>query len=247
MKKLLLTATLIVSCVAMLNAQCVPGSYTSPGIYPDTATNLDTAYVGIAYSTVITAVIPVDTIVPPGISVNIDSIGILGISGFPTGSGTFAYAPNNTTGNWAGGTSGCVLIYGNPTTADIGTYPLEIRTKTWATLGGLHQTQLDTIFTYRIIVKEPAVINEVSGQNGISFITYPDPDNYSNFVKILSGSDLSNASIIVNDIAGRELIRLNNLNGNDFTVNKGQLTNGIYFISLISNNKILARRKVMVK
>jgi len=241
-RKLLLTAAIIISSVVMLNAQCTPGPYTQPGIYPDSAHNLDTAYVGIPYSATITAVIPTDTMYM-GITLNIDSIGVTSVTGLPAG---FTFVPNTLTGFWHGGTSGCALISGTATSAEVGTYHLVFHIMAYASLGGMQQSQPSTLTSYRLIVKQPAGINELAANNGISFITYPDPDNHSNFVKVLSGSDLRNASIVVNDITGREMIRMNNLNGNEFTVNRGELNNGIYFISLVNDNKIIARKKVMV-
>jgi len=38
-------------------------------------------------------------------------------------------------------------------------------------------------------------------------------------------------------------MHFNNLNGNDFMINKGKLSNGIYILSLISKQKIIAREK----
>ena len=79
----------------------------------------------------------------------------------------------------------------------------------------------------------------------VSFITILIADN-SIDVKIHSATVINDASIIINDITGRELMRLNNFTGTDFIINKGNLTNGVYIISLINNQRIIARGKVII-
>jgi len=86
----------------------------------------------------------------------------------------------------------------------------------------------------------------VNGRDGISFITYNDPIYNTIDVKINSATLINNASIIIYDVTGRELMHINNLNGNDFMINKGNLSNGIYIISLESEQKIIARRKIII-
>jgi len=123
-KKILFTATLIISGVIILNAQCTPDpQYTSTGIHPDTIVNLPHAHATIPYSTVITVVVPVDTTYA-GQPVLIDSIGIVSIDwGGLTG---FTYTPNTPSGYWHGGTSGCVLVSGTPTQLQIGVHHLVV-------------------------------------------------------------------------------------------------------------------------
>jgi len=241
-RKLLLTASLFFAGVLFLNAQCIPDSTAvSPGIYPDTVTNIPTAYVAIPYYATISAVIPPDTIVPPGITLQIDSIGIIDIIGLPTG---FIYTPNSISGYWPGwpdGSKGCILISGTATQPQIGTYHLLIKTKAY--VGGLYQN--DTIFGYKIIVKDTTLgINEYD-QDAITFITSPDFNDNSVIAKIHSNSALNDAVIIINDITGRESMRLNNLNGTDFIIHNRNLSNGVYVISIINNEKIIARKKVI--
>lgn len=62
--------------------QCLPDtSYARPGIYPDTATGLPPAFATYLYKTVVTAVIPVDTLIF-GARYPVDSIGVLEVTGF---------------------------------------------------------------------------------------------------------------------------------------------------------------------
>ena len=99
-RNILLTFALIsIFGIKFISAQCTPGAFANPGIYPDSATNLPHATAGSAYSTVMTAVIPADTLYG-GFSVPILDITINSITGFPA---NFNYSPNPGTGIFPGG------------------------------------------------------------------------------------------------------------------------------------------------
>ncbi|MEO6882650.1 MAG: T9SS type A sorting domain-containing protein [Bacteroidia bacterium] len=104
------------------NAQCTPGPQTAGGIYPDSAQGLPNGFVGTAYATTMTVVVPTDTVVS-GIPIPIDSLVLINFTGFPPVGG-FTYICNPNHCSWKGGTKGCVLISGNPTVADTGTWHL---------------------------------------------------------------------------------------------------------------------------
>jgi hypothetical protein len=200
--------------------------------------------VSYPYSTTITCVVPLDTV--SIVTWTVDSIGVTGMNGLPAG---FSYATNTASGYWHGGTKGCMLISGTATSGEIGIHRLKIYTKTYVTNSTLgNQTQLDTAIGYRINIQDSVLagINNGNEQGGISFIVNTDPYYNSINVKIHSESLINDASIIIYDITGRELMHLNDLNGNDFMINKGNLSNGIYIISLISEQKIIARRKFII-
>ena len=65
------------------NAQCTPDpQFVSPGIYPDTATGLDPAYVGQSYNQNITIITPTDTVVDVlgnMVQVTVDSINLTSV------------------------------------------------------------------------------------------------------------------------------------------------------------------------
>ncbi len=122
MKKSLLLLFIITSFLFKGFGQCEPDTlYTLPGIYPDSATGFPPAYATFEYNLVITAVIPPDTLFL-GMRRNIDSIGIFTIIGLPEG---FEALPNSPSGYWPGGSSGCLLITGTPTSEQVGEYPLQ--------------------------------------------------------------------------------------------------------------------------
>jgi len=122
MKKSLLLLLFIASFLFKGFGHCEPDTlYTLPGFYPDSATGFPPAYATFEYNLVITAVIPPDTLFL-GMRRNIDSIGIFTIIGLPEG---FEALPNSPSGYWPGGSSGCLLITGTPTSEQVGEYPLQ--------------------------------------------------------------------------------------------------------------------------
>jgi hypothetical protein len=232
-RKLLLTIVSVISGIILVNAQCTPSATCLKGICPDTIANLPIAHVSVPYSTYLTVVVPADTTLPYVGSVAIDSLNYTSTTGLPTG---FTATPDKS--GWKGNTKGCLLISGTPTIAMQGvTYKLTINVTAHAMSLPLSVTYKG----YKIFVNDTTLgIKEINAQNGVSF--------YYNFtdIKIHSNTVINDASIIVNDITGRELMHLSNLNGNDFTINKGRLSNGIYIISLINNRKVIARGKVII-
>jgi hypothetical protein len=95
------------------NAQlCSPNpSYTNGGVYPDTATALNTGCIGDFYQQDFTVVVPPDTTIGP-FTVPINYVQIDSIGGLPPG---LTYACNPPTCVFPGGTSQCFQIYGTPT------------------------------------------------------------------------------------------------------------------------------------
>jgi len=133
------------------NAQlCVPGNDTIPGFYPDTITNLPLAVANLQYNAAMTVVVPLDTNYS-GVLFVIDSLGITGITGLPSG---FTYLPNTASGYWAGGISGCIMISGMASYAQRGIYPLTLQLNMIAggmqipsTFNGYRLEIVDSVFT----------------------------------------------------------------------------------------------------
>jgi len=113
----------------MLLAQnCTPDpQYTGTGVYPDTTENLDTAFVGQPYAQLVTTVVPLDTLFDLGggnvIDLWVDSAVMTQVLGLPQG---FGYVCEPPSCGFPGGTSGCILIIGNPDTVDVGHYDLQV-------------------------------------------------------------------------------------------------------------------------
>ena len=131
MKQLLLSFSFLALLVFSANAQCTPDpQYTIGGVYPDSATGLAPAYVGQTYNEVITVIVPVDTTIyvgPIPFTLVFDSVVVSNWQGLPPGFTVDYYSPNNQfspidQGCFEGSQTGCILISGNPTSQDVGSY-----------------------------------------------------------------------------------------------------------------------------
>lgn len=141
------------------NAQCVPGTSTTPGITPDSATGLAPAIEGQPYNQVLQIRVPTDTVVEviPGFPtpVTIVNIQLNSFSGLPGGL-SYTCTPSNCT--FPGGTNGCVEISGTPTTA--GVYPLTAIITTTGSFLGTPVLRQDTITYYTITVSPATGLSE---------------------------------------------------------------------------------------
>jgi hypothetical protein len=235
-KKLLLAIIFMVSGIILTNAQCTIDSSCNKLVCPDTITNLPDANVTVLYNTSLTVKVPVDTTIS-GFPITVDSLNYTSVTGLPSG---FTMTPNKSA--WDGGTYGCIQITGTPADSMQGkTYKLVITVTAHGMYTTIPFSSPEVVNGYKIFVNDTTLgINEINEQNNVSFIYYSDD------IKIHSTDVVNNATIIVNDITGRELMHLNNMNGNDFIINKGNLTKGIYIISLLNNQKVIARGKVII-
>jgi hypothetical protein len=242
MRKLLFSTILFMVVAATASAQCTPGAYTTPGIYPDSATNLPHATVGIAYSTVMTAVIPHDTMGLP-----FDSIGVVSLTGLPAG---FSYVTNSPSGYWAGGpvggvNTGCLLITGNPTSGQEGTYPLTINID--AVVIGTHNASV--LSYYKIIIDPPSsIIDIVQGQFPL-MQNVPNPFVYNTIIEFNAPSVETYQFSVIN-VIGEEVYHqnINAVTGkNVINFSGSELPSGIYLYKLSNQNSTLTKRMKIEK
>ena len=150
MKKIFLSGflfliALIYTSITYAQPVCTPDSLaTKPGVYPDSIAGLDTGTVGVAYADVITIVVPTDTIIF-SILIVIDSIVLTGIKGLPPG---LVYACEPPSCSLPGGSSGCLLISGMPTTA--GVYDIVANLDYY--IGGSPTPISDSVDYYTIVI-----------------------------------------------------------------------------------------------
>ncbi|MFH0867233.1 MAG: T9SS type A sorting domain-containing protein [Bacteroidota bacterium] len=245
MKKLLFSALLVLAVAITASSQpCTPGPYISPGIYPDTITNLPTAYVNLPYGTVVTVVIPVDTNLG-GFDIPIDSIGIVDWSGYPAG---FIYTPNTATGFWPGGSSGCVLISGTPTIADTGLYHLVFYVDGYVM--GSPVPMSDSALGYKILVKDTAL---GVPDNNISEFTLlqntPNPFSHKTKIEFTSPVVETYKFSLIN-VIGEEVYSqsINAVTGkNIFEFSSSGLPSGIYLYKLGNKTSTITRRMIIEK
>jgi hypothetical protein len=244
MKKLLFSALFVMAVAATASSQCTPGPFTSPGIYPDTLTNLPVAYVNLPYSTVITVVVPVDTVVS-SITLPIDSIGVTGWTGYPAG---FTYTPNTASGFWAGGTAGCVLITGAPTIADTGTYKLVFNVDAYVMSSPSPMSY--TANGYKIIIKDTVLgVTENPAYEFALMSNTPNPFATSTKIEFTSPSnDVCQFSVIsvIGEVVYSE--KINAVAGkNSFEFLASGIESGIYMYKLSNKNSTITKRMIIEK
>ncbi|MBL1278845.1 MAG: T9SS type A sorting domain-containing protein [Fluviicola sp.] len=241
MKKLLLFISITLISVASVNAQCVPDpQYTTPGIYPDSATGMAGACVGVAYSEVITNIIPLDTcveVIPnfPCVTLVFDSVVITSFTGLPPG---YTYQCNdiqNTVSpanscTFEGNTAGCVIIDGTSVIADTGTYNLVITVDVYLA-GGATPQATQIIDWYSIVVTDCTVGLDENAMAKIS--AYPNPTENVLTIDGLSGLT---ESITITDANGKIMNNVEGISTSNYEMNVSDLESGIYFIQIKQNN-----------
>ena len=164
---LVLPIALLFALPLLSEGQCNPDpQYTTPGIYPDTATGLPDAIATEPYAFTFTVVVPPDTNIG-GFIVPIDSIGIDQFQGLPPG---FSYITDSPSDYWKGDSTGCVLIQGMPQQADVGVHPFTVTVI--AKAGGI--TAPYTITGYKIEILD-SVYAAVPDPSAESIFAFPNP------------------------------------------------------------------------
>lgn len=226
---------------------CVPDAqYTSPGIYPDTITNLPPVAVGVAYSGVISAVVPADTSYM-GFTATIDSINVTEIVGLPTG---FTWSGNPSGGlvpvSIPGGTSGCIAIMGTANAGQVGTYPLLIKVTTYGVVMGMPMNLPDTVRGFKLVVGSVGMEDNTNQAFGVIDL-YPNPAaNVANIV--ISNNETSMVDITINDMVGRVVSSTShkvNAGETSIALNVANLPEGVYFYTVAKGNQTITRKLII--
>ena len=249
MKKLLLTCAVLLS-VLFLNAQCTPdNSISSPGIYPDEITNLDEAFVGQPYVTQIDVLTPLDTSVSlSGLTVNvtIDNIELTSMLGLPN---NFSYSCNPPNCIFPGGTYACAEIFStvDPTSADVGYYPLIMTTSTLAInvplIGSI--TQLDTVdYFYIDISNTSSSIEQINFSTFDVMDVYPNPiSDQASFQFAIGKNEYVDFYIIdcLGKVVDYRKIQAS-IGVNKFNIDFANYSNGLYSYSFKTSEKIITKK-----
>ena len=249
MKKLLLTIiTILLTNISY--SQCSPDlTITSPGIYPDEITNLPEAFVGQPYLAQIDVLTPLDTSVSlSGLNVNvtIDNIELTSVTGLPN---NFNYSCNPPSCIFPGGTYACAQLFStsDPTSADIGYYPITMTTSTLAIniplIGSL--TQVDTVDYYYIDIS-----NIASTMQPITPFTfevkdvYPNPTNSkANFQFVLGKNEILEFFIInsLGQTVNYKQLQ-SNFGVNKFELDLSHLSSGLYTYILKTDDRQISKK-----
>lgn len=233
---------------AAVNAQpCIPDAqYTTPGIYPDTITNLPPVTIGVAYSGVITAVVPADTVVS-GLSATIDSINVTDIVGLPTG---FTWT-GNPAGVGApvsipGGTSGCIAIIGTATAGQNGIYPLKIKVTSYGIMMTMPLAIPDTVNGYKLVIGTVGFGENDYYAFGVTDM-YPNPAaDVANIV--VTNNETSVVKVNITDMIGRIVAASThtvNAGENTIALNVASLPEGVYFYTVTKGTQSVARKLII--
>lgn len=244
-KKLLLIASAFTLIpVVLLNAQCVPDpTITTPGIYPDSATGLASGTVGISYNEVIQARVPVDTLFL-GQTVLITSIDVDNVTGLPPG---ITYSCTPASCSFPGGSNGCMLLSGTPTTA--GVYPLDVTLTANGTLLGFPVPPQTSVLTYYSIT--------IDVNSGISMTTAPgyfdfsalQPNPANEFTDVIFATPLpTEVKVAIYNVIGKEVYSnlVSAKSGyNTLHIATASLTSGIYLVAVDNGSTVLTKKLIV--
>lgn len=87
--------------------------------------------------------------------------------------------------------------------------------------------------------------NTSIGSENYVFSVYPNP-NKGTFNLLYQGQSNTKLQFTISDILGRNVLQSDLYSNKPFEVNQSDLNRGIYFITLIQSNKVLARQKVII-
>jgi hypothetical protein len=247
MKKLLLMFTLV-SAAITASAQCTPGAdypsanwadtAVSPGygVWPDTLENFPPAFVGVAYSTNLSFMVP-DQVTPelagndPAaqavIGSEIQEFTVTDVQGIPPG---MTYLCNQSSCNYPGGSFGCATVSGTCNTA--GTYPVEIFVDAVVLVeiipGFPTPVTQQTSFTgYRIEVGNTGQIELTQAP----YIVVPNPASDKISVKGFAAGNVVDAIVITN-MNGQVMYSTNVEGLASVDVDLNGFDNGMYFVTI---------------
>tara|TARA_B110000263_G_scaffold46467_1_gene38556 strand:- start:9810 stop:10577 length:768 start_codon:yes stop_codon:yes gene_type:complete len=252
MKNIFLTFLVLVLYITA-NAQCsIDTLITSPGIYPDSITNLDEAFVGQPYVTQIDVLTPLDTVVNLNgltLNVTISNIDLTSVLGLPN---NFSYSCNPPSCIFPGGTYACAEIFStvDPSSSDVGYYPLIMTTSTLAInvplIGSI--TQLDTVdYFYIDISNSTASLEHINKLTFELMDVFPNPtSNFANIQFVIGSSDKVNFLVFdcLGNIVENKVIDANK-GVNKFSLDVSQYASALYTYCLISSNNFLSKKMLI--
>ncbi len=237
MKKLLLLSAIAFLTSLSASAQCTADpQYTEPGVYPDSATGMASACIDVPYSETITIIVPLDTTtIVFGIPITFffDSVVVQswdwgGLNGFTyqcSSPGNVESPVDNC--SFEGDQTGCILVEGNPTAADIGSYQQEITTVAY--LPGSPGNPSTVLVDYYYIQVLDCGLSVPTLTNS-KFLVYPNPAKSKITLNGLNGITVE--SIRVTDMEGKVFESYENVIGPALDMDIDYLQSGMYFVTI---------------
>ena len=244
-------------CVAVLavgysfGQVCVPDAqYTKSGVHPDSATGFDTAYVGIAYTQLVTIVVPNDTTIsqflPP---IKWDSTSLASVTGLPASMSyacwNFSAKPDRC--SWKGNSKGCAVITGTPVAGDIGVHKLVFNTNNY--LGGQSSPNAYPVTYYKLVVIGSTTA--VDEDPSIQVLLQNSPNPFADKSEILfTAEDNGTARFKVYNLIGTTVQEYNlpvKKGINKLVLDARDFDSGVYFYSIANGSNTFTRKMIVKK
>lgn len=245
MKRILYLSVLLLIMVhaQQIAAQCTPGNYTLPGIYPDSSSALPPAAATQQYDFTFTIVVPSDTTISiAGVpqAVSVDSIGITNITGLPS---SMQYVTNSSTDYWPGDSTGCFVITGIPTNADVGTHSFEIQMQAFG--GGFSAP-----FAYsghELVVLDSSHVGVPQNENPFDEISaFPNPFSSSVTIRFVAHKPdyvtISMINLVGKVLEQKQQPATAGVNMVEFDLR--EIPEGIYFYRIRYGDKVVTRKLI---
>ena len=235
MKKILLTASVVIAGLFQSNAQCVivpctPDPTSGYCAVPSASTNLPAGVIGMSYTTDIQFSLGTTA---QGGAVTINGGTITATSGLPTGLST-VYNP--ISGKIVGGSSACLRISGTPTGAT-GTYSFSATFSVAITAGGFPTSQVITAVWYLPISATATGIAQLTQQPNVMVMS-PNPAKSELNVT----TDFHIAKLTVIDALGKVVLAQDVNYANQTTLDIRSLEKGLYFLQASEGSKIITKK-----
>lgn len=250
MKKIILSLTLSISIFSFI-AQCTPNPLyfdSISGAWPDTITNLDQAFVGVAYNQVLDFKIASDAgeYDPLFAGTPIDSVVLTGVTGLPAG---LSYSCNNSTCSWLGGAQGCASLSGTPTA--LGSYDIVISLNGWVSVPIIGAFSAPQEFTGYVINVGSVGIETIKLKQSTFLLqqNIPNPANNSTKIQFISGTSNNVTFSMINllgDIVFNKTITAKK-GVNDVNINLLDYPEGVYLYSVSNGKDRLTKRMIITR
>lgn len=235
MKKLLLSIAVLTFGASAAMAQCTP-DVTAPapnyadstfGAWPDTTTNFANGAVGVAYTQELQFKAPLDAgdVDPFLAGSDIQSFTVDAVNGLPPG---LSYACNISNCTFNGGTVGCALLSGTPTTA--GTYEVSIDVTGVILILGFPANAPYTFVGYEIVIGAAGEVELVYNP----FKVVPNPANDK--INIQGLSKFNVTGIEITNMDGKVMRTMDATGLASMEVSLDGFANGIYFVNVNHSN-----------
>ncbi|MFA6925131.1 MAG: T9SS type A sorting domain-containing protein [Bacteroidales bacterium] len=246
-KRILLSACILLIALKIINAQCTPNPAITYLIYPDSITDLPPATATIAYSATMYTAIPHDTTYS-GNALTVDSIYLTNILGLPS---SLTYQCNTPNCGWAGGATigtynhGCALISGTPTSGEVGTHNIKLATKYIVKYMGFPFSPIyDTIKNYKIVINPFSNVAIVKAEKFEVFQNKPNPFNDYTEIKFTSPL-VQNINFAVINLLGQTIYSekiKSKIGENKIIFSSINVNPGVYFYKISNENTVFIKK-----